>query len=117
MAEDASSLVLNPLPSSSVSDRTIDPRVSNNAEREAWTLTIRPKTGWFDLQLGELWRYRDLVLLYVRRDFVAKFEQTILGPLWFIIQPILTTVTFTVIFGNIALALDEIDTAEKCRLP
>jgi lipopolysaccharide transport system permease protein len=67
-----------------------------------WTLVIRPKTGWFDLRLSELWRYRDLIMMYVRRDFVSKYEQTILGPLWFIIQPIITTITFTVIFGNIA---------------
>ena len=67
-----------------------------------WTLVIRPKTGWFDLHLADLWRYRDLVALFVRRDFVAQYKQTILGPLWFIIQPLLTTLTFTVIFGNIA---------------
>jgi lipopolysaccharide transport system permease protein len=67
-----------------------------------WTLTIRPKTGWFDLHLADLWRYRDLVTLFVRRDFVAQYKQTILGPLWFIIQPLLTTLTFTVIFGNVA---------------
>src|ERR1017187_4546248 len=67
-----------------------------------WALIIRPKTGWFDLHLADLWRYRDLVLLFVRRDFVAQYKQTILGPLWLIIQPLLTTLTFTVIFGNIA---------------
>jgi len=67
-----------------------------------WSLVIRPKTGWFDLHLGDLWRYRDLVMLFVRRDFVSQYKQTILGPLWFIIQPLLTTLTFTVIFGNIA---------------
>jgi lipopolysaccharide transport system permease protein len=69
---------------------------------ENWTLIIRPKTGWFDLHLAEIWRYRDLIMMYVRRDFVSKYEQTILGPLWFIIQPILTTVTFTLVFGNVA---------------
>jgi lipopolysaccharide transport system permease protein len=67
-----------------------------------WTLVIRPKTAWFDLHLGDLWRYRDLVVLFVRRDFVSQYKQTILGPLWFIIQPLLTTLTYTVIFGNIA---------------
>ncbi len=69
---------------------------------EAWSLVIRPKTGWFELHLADLWRYRDLVLLFVRRDFVSQYKQTILGPLWFIIQPLLTTLTFTIIFGNIA---------------
>jgi lipopolysaccharide transport system permease protein len=63
---------------------------------------IRPKTGWFDLHLADLVRYRDLVMLFVRRDFVSQYKQTVLGPLWFIIQPLLTTLTFTVIFGNLA---------------
>lgn len=69
---------------------------------EHWDLIIQPQRNLFDLRLGDLWRYRDLVLLFVRRDFVAVYKQTILGPLWYLIQPLLTTVTFTVIFGNIA---------------
>ncbi len=69
---------------------------------ENWTLVIEPRRGLFDLRLGELWRYRDLILLFVRRDFVAAYKQTILGPLWYLIQPLLTTLTFTVVFGNIA---------------
>lgn len=68
----------------------------------AWTLVIEPQRSFFDLRLGELWRYRDLILLFVRRDFVAAYKQTILGPLWYLIQPLLTTITFTVIFGSIA---------------
>jgi lipopolysaccharide transport system permease protein len=67
-----------------------------------WDLVIRPKAGWFDLHLADLWRYRDLVMLFVRRDFVATYKQTVLGPLWFILQPLLTTLTFTLIFGNVA---------------
>jgi len=67
-----------------------------------WTMIIRPKSGWFDLHLADLWRYRDLVSLFVSRDFVAQYKQTILGPLWFIIQPLLTTLTFVVVFGNLA---------------
>ncbi|MCE9644883.1 MAG: ABC transporter permease [Chloroflexi bacterium] len=67
-----------------------------------WSLIIEAQRSLLDLRLGELWRYRDLVLLFVRRDFVAVYKQTILGPLWYLIQPLLTTVTFTVIFGNIA---------------
>jgi lipopolysaccharide transport system permease protein len=63
---------------------------------------IRPHSGLFDLKLGELWRYRDLVALFVQRDFVAQFKQTILGPAWFVIQPLLTTIMFTIVFGNIA---------------
>ncbi|MDP3184488.1 MAG: ABC transporter permease, partial [Anaerolineales bacterium] len=67
-----------------------------------WDLIIRPQRAWWDLHLDELWRYRDLIQLLVWRDFVAYYKQTILGPLWYIIQPVLTTVVFTVIFGNIA---------------
>jgi lipopolysaccharide transport system permease protein len=67
-----------------------------------WDLVIRPQRSWWDLRLGELWRYRDLIWLFVWRDFVAYYKQTVLGPLWYLIQPVLTTVVFTVIFGNIA---------------
>ncbi|MFM1809935.1 MAG: hypothetical protein RLZZ382_1160 [Bacteroidota bacterium] len=63
---------------------------------------ITPKRGVFDVRLHELWGYRDLILLFVRRDFVAQYKQTILGPLWFIIQPILTALMFYVVFGMIA---------------
>lgn len=65
-------------------------------------MVIQPQRGLLDLRLDELWRARDLVLLFVRRDFVAVYKQTILGPLWYLIQPLLTTITFTFIFGNIA---------------
>jgi lipopolysaccharide transport system permease protein len=67
-----------------------------------WSLVIGPQRGLFDLRLRELWQYRDLVLLFVRRDFVSVYKQTILGPLWYVIQPLLTTITFTFIFGKIA---------------
>jgi len=73
--------------------------ITNEAE---WDLIIRPKRGLLDINLREIWRYRDLVMLFVRRDFVAKYKQTILGPLWFIIQPILTTLMFTLLFGRLA---------------
>jgi lipopolysaccharide transport system permease protein len=67
-----------------------------------YELVIRPTRGWFHLNLGDLWRYRDLLFLLVHRDFVAKYKQTILGPAWFILQPLLTTLVFTVIFGKVA---------------
>jgi len=70
--------------------------------QENWDLIIKPQRKLLDLRLGELWKYRDLVLLFVRRDFVSVYKQTILGPLWYLIQPLLTTITFTVIFGRIA---------------
>ena len=69
---------------------------------DSWTTILQPQGRRFDLRLGELWQYRDLVGLLVRRDFVATYKQTILGPLWFLIQPLVTTLTFVVIFGNIA---------------
>ncbi len=67
-----------------------------------WTMILRPKKSLFEINLMELWQYRDLIGMFVKRDFVAKFKQTILGPLWFIIQPLLTTLMFVVVFGNIA---------------
>lgn len=70
--------------------------------QESWDLVIRPQRAWWDLRLGELWKYRDLIRLMVWRDFVATYKQTILGPLWYLIQPIMTTLVFTVIFGAIA---------------
>lgn len=78
------------------------PTAGQDAATEEWTLIIRPQRHLFDLRLGELWQARDLVQLFVWRDFVAGYKQTILGPLWYIIQPLLTTLTFTVIFGNVA---------------
>jgi lipopolysaccharide transport system permease protein len=71
-------------------------------ETGSWTLVIKPTTGWFDIDLRDLWRYQDLVLLFVRRNFVSFYKQTVLGPLWFFIQPVLTTVMFTVVFSGIA---------------
>jgi lipopolysaccharide transport system permease protein len=71
-------------------------------EEEQWSLIVRPQRGWFDLRLGDLWRARELIMLFVWRDFVSVYKQTILGPLWYLIQPVLTTITFTVIFGRIA---------------
>lgn len=71
-------------------------------EKETWTDVIEPQRNWFDWRLSDLWRARDLVMLFVWRDFVSVYKQTILGPLWYLIQPILTTLTFTVIFGQIA---------------
>ncbi|MDR2121891.1 MAG: ABC transporter permease [Flavobacteriaceae bacterium] len=67
-----------------------------------WTEEISVKHSLFDFKLKEVWRYRDLLFLMVRRNFVANYKQTILGPLWFFINPILTSLMFTVVFGNIA---------------
>ncbi|MBC8504931.1 MAG: ABC transporter permease, partial [Chloroflexi bacterium] len=74
----------------------------SKTSQDEWDLVIGAQRSWWDLRLGELWRYRDLIRLFVWRDFVAYYKQTILGPLWYLIQPVLTTLVFTVIFGNIA---------------
>ena len=66
------------------------------------TYEIKPQSSLLDLKLKETWRYRDLVSMFVRRDIVTLYKQTILGPLWYFIQPLLTTLVFTVIFGKVA---------------
>ena len=71
-------------------------------ETADFEVTLRPNTGWFQLDVKEIWQYRDLLSLLVWRDFVAKYKQTILGPLWFIIQPLMMSLVFTVVFGNVA---------------
>lgn len=67
-----------------------------------YELIIEPSRGWWRLPVRDLLHYRDLLVLLVRRDFVAQYKQTVLGPLWFIIQPLLTTIVFTIIFGRVA---------------
>jgi lipopolysaccharide transport system permease protein len=74
----------------------------NNNDPHTWTKIIRPTSGWFEINFKELWKYRDLIILFVRRNFVSTYKQTILGPLWYLIQPLFSTLVFTVIFGNIA---------------
>ena len=72
------------------------------ANSEDWTLVIRPRKRLLDLDLKSLWRYRDLWYMYVRRDIVTFYKQTILGPLWFLIQPVLTTIMYMFVFGGLA---------------
>lgn len=67
-----------------------------------WTTVIRPKTKLLDLKLGELWQYKDLIFLFVKRDFKATYKQTVLGPLWIVINPLLTTLMQILVFGNLA---------------
>lgn len=76
--------------------------LSSRGAEDGWTLVLKPHRHWWDLRWGELWAARELVLLFVWRDFVSLYKQTILGPLWYVVQPLLTTVVFTVIFGRIA---------------
>lgn len=69
---------------------------------QTWTTIIKPQTKLFDLKLRELWKYRDLIVMFVKRDFKTMYKQTILGPIWIIINPILTTLMQVIVFGNIA---------------
>ncbi|MGI4885376.1 MAG: ABC transporter permease [Janthinobacterium lividum] len=77
-------------------------QADNSPQEESWTEVIQPRTNLLDLGLADVWRYRDLVMLFVRRDFVSTYKQTILGPIWFFIQPLLTTITYMIVFGRIA---------------
>lgn len=76
--------------------------IHKTEEYQEWTEVIRPSRGIFDIKLGELWRYRDLIMLFVKRDFVSVYKQTILGPLWLFIQPLFTTLMFLVVFTKVA---------------
>lgn len=69
---------------------------------ESWDIEISPKNNLFDLRLKDTWHYRDLLFLLVRRDFVSFYKQTILGPIWFFLQPVITIVIYTIVFGNLA---------------
>ena len=76
--------------------------IAFNSDDSAWDSVILPKTVGFQLNIGEIWRYRDLLMLFVKRDIVTVYKQTVLGPIWFVLQPIFTTVIFTFIFGRVA---------------
>ena len=69
---------------------------------QKWDLEIKPKAGVFEVNLREVWRYRDLIMLFVRRDLVSAYKQTVLGPLWFVLQPLFSTFIFTIVFSRIA---------------
>ena len=73
-----------------------------NTDNQNWDIVIKPKSGWLDIHLGEIYRYRDLIFMFVKRDYVTFYKQTILGPLWYIIQPLVNTLVFTIIFGKVA---------------
>ena len=70
-----------------------------------WDLVITPHRGWLELHLDGIWQYRDLLWIFIKRNIVTQYKQTILGPFWLFIQPVITTIVFTVIFGNLALSL------------
>ena len=72
------------------------------SENESWTTVIKPRTGLFEVNLKEIWDYKDLLTLFVKRTITVQYKQTILGPLWWIIQPALTVIMYMVVFGGIA---------------
>lgn len=73
-----------------------------NSNTEEWDLIIEPKNNLFDLKIKEIWRYRDLLQMFVKRDIVSFYKQTLLGPLWFFLQPVFTTIVFIVVFSRMA---------------
>jgi lipopolysaccharide transport system permease protein len=76
--------------------------ITDKCSEEEWLYEIKPKDNFFSLHLKEVWDYRDLLFLFVKRDVVTVYKQTILGPLWYLIQPLFTAITFTIIFNNVA---------------
>ncbi len=75
---------------------------ANTEPEETWTTVLKPEQRLLDLKLREVIRYRDLIFLFVKRDFTTQYKQTILGPLWYVIQPLISTIMFTFVFGNLA---------------
>lgn len=83
--------------------RTFVPKFIFMAEiQQGWTTEIRPKDSLLSVDFKEIWRYRDLMMLFVKRNIITQYKQTVLGPLWFLIQPLMTTVMYMVVFGGIA---------------
>ena len=78
------------------------PAAAEASAPESWDYEIKPQTSLLQLNLKDLWRYRDLLRMFVKRDVVTVYKQTILGPIWFVVQPILTTAIYVLVFGNIA---------------
>ena len=76
--------------------------MNTSRSTDNWLYTISPKRKFIDLNFKEIWRYRDLLILFVKRDIITLYKQTILGPIWYFIQPLFTTLTFTLIFNNLA---------------
>lgn len=85
---------------------TIEEPISNNQplseNTDQWDLIIKPQSSLFDIPWADIWRYRDLLVMFVKRDVITVYKQTVLGPIWFVVQPILTTAIYIVVFGNIA---------------
>ena len=76
--------------------------MNQTTENENWTTVIKPRNGLFEVNLKEIWAYRDLLVMFVKRDITVQYKQTVLGPLWWLIQPALTVIIYMVVFGGIA---------------
>ncbi|MCK0123657.1 ABC transporter permease [Gelidibacter sp. F2691] len=76
--------------------------MNNNKKEETWDLIMKPQTSLLDIDYKDLWNYRDLLYMFIKRDIVTVYKQTVLGPVWFFIQPIMTTLVYIVVFANIA---------------
>lgn len=76
--------------------------IKTETTAESWDLIVRPKRHLLDINLREVWDYRDLIMLFVRRDFVSTYKQTVLGPLWYILNPLISTIMYTLVFAGIA---------------
>ena len=74
----------------------------NKINEQEWTTVIQPKNKLLSVDFKEIWRYRDLILLFVKRNIITQYKQTVLGPLWYLIQPLMTTIMYMVVFGGIA---------------
>ncbi|MFN4915154.1 MAG: ABC transporter permease [Sphingomonadales bacterium] len=77
-------------------------KATNTADIEQWSEIIEPKGKWYDLKLREVWQYRDLIQIFIRRDVVSVYKQTILGPIWFFLGPLMTVFIYTFVFGTVA---------------
>lgn len=77
-------------------------KLCNEMSEEKWTTVIKPKNKLFEINLKELWDYRDLITLFIKRNIITQYKQTVLGPLWFIVQPVLSVIMYMVVFGGIA---------------
>lgn len=86
-------------------------------ETQTWKTIIDPQKNRININFKEIWEYRDLIMLFVKRDFVAKYKQTVLGPMWAVIQPLLTTVVFSIVFGSLAQLTTSDIAGESLNMP
>ena len=88
----------------------------NKKSSDKWDLIIKSERNFFQLNIFALFKYRDLIYMFVKRDFVVFYKQTILGPLWYLIQPLVNTIIFTIIFGYIIMATGETESFQSTKV-